>query len=339
MKSTWRNFRSVSCLLFLLYILFFVLPVKAGKNTLPDSAELASYALLDKTVLAARDLNYSGVFIIQQGQEIHIARISHMRHQGHILEKLENLDGDRRETLRTDNVIRSILPAQRRILIESKSSEKSFPALNGLQAEHIRRYYQMHAIHPAESAGRAAIVLNLTPRDAWRYGYRLWIDQSSNLLLRAQTLNEKSEVVEQIAFHELTLQPLTSAQLASSYPDTKGWQIHKATLTPLELSPWGVKWLPDGFLPTRAVKRLVAESSEKSAKQKEMMQFVYSDGLAGISIFIEPWAAQKAMVLGRPGALNVVGKRMGEFWLTIVGEVPLQTIRQVAESIDLNLTQ
>ena len=69
------------------------------------------------------------------------------------------------------------------------------------------------------------------------------------------------------------------------------------------------------------------------------MQFVYSDGLAGISIFIEPWAAQMAMVLGRPGALNVVGKRMGEFWLTIVGEVPLQTIRQVAESIDLTLTQ
>lgn len=336
-----NKFMMPSCRYFLSAILLssWGLTARAEKTLATEVGLADAYVLLDKAMSAARNLDYSGVFVMQQGQQIHISRISHINRNGHALEKLENLDGDRREIVKTDNEIRSYLPALRRILVESRSNEKSFPAWSGLRADHISLHYQIHGRRTAEIAGRTAIALTLEPRDHWRYGYRLWIDKATCLLLRAQTLNEKAEVVEQIAFHELTINKLAPARVTSRYADVKGWRVEKASLTGIDISPWSIKWVPDGFVKIRAVKRLTGEGTDGTLPRRELVQFVYSDGLAGISVFVEPWAEQKAMILGRPGALNVVGKRQGEFWLTIVGEVPLQTVRQVADSIELNLTK
>jgi sigma-E factor negative regulatory protein RseB len=51
-------------------------------------------------------------------------------------------------------------------------------------------------------------------------------------------------------------------------------------------------------------------------------------------VFIEPGSQSRTEGSLQQGAMNVVGKRQGEFWLTIVGEVPSTAIRQVANSIE-----
>jgi sigma-E factor negative regulatory protein RseB len=108
------------------------------------------------------------------------------------------------------------------------------------------------------------------------------------------------------------------------------------------LSGWTVRSIPPGFRKIREVKRMVtdtaapnpAASAVAPAQHREVSQMVFSDGLAAISVFIEPGTQSRTEGSMQQGALNIVGKRQGDFWLTIVGEVPATAIRQVANSIE-----
>ena len=300
----------------------------------------ASLALLSRAYKAALQLDYSGVFVFQQGTQVRTSRITHMRRAGRVLEKLEILDGQLIEYIRNGDEIICYLPAERRLILESRDTHKSFPALTGANPDKVQLYYRVRPITSSRVAGLDTLAIALEPRDGLRYGYRLWADKSSGLLLRVQTLNEKNEVVEQIAFSHITIGKIAPSRVKASFDDTRGWRIDNTVVSPLDFSKWTIKWMPDGFQRIRAVNRLVSDHPQGHAdSQRELAQLVYSDGLAGISIFIEPWAKQRSGALLQQGALNVVGKRLGDFWLTIVGEVPLPAIRQVADSIELTATK
>ncbi len=306
-----------------------------------DAAENhASLALLSRAHNAALQLDYSGVFVFQQGTQVRTSRITHLRRDGRVLEKLEILDGQLIEYIRNGDEIICYLPAERRMILESRDTQKIFPALTGANPEKIERYYRIRPLNSSRVAGYDTLAITLEPKDALRYGYRLWADKSSGLLLRVQTLNEKHEVVEQIAFSHIAIGKIAPSRVKASFDDTRGWRIDNTMVSPLDFSKWAVKWMPDGFQRIRAVNRLITDQTPGHADgRREMAQLVYSDGLAGISIFIEPWSKQRSGAQLQQGALNVVGKRLGDFWLTIVGEVPLPAIRQVADSIELTATK
>jgi sigma-E factor negative regulatory protein RseB len=108
-------------------------------------------------------------------------------------------------------------------------------------------------------------------------------------------------------------------------------------MSPVDLSAWMVRRLPSGFRKIREVRRQVSDSSATvpgATTQREVSQIVYSDGLAAISVFIEPGSQSRTEGFLQQGAMNIMGKRHGDFWLTIVGEVPSTAIRQVANSIE-----
>ena len=301
---------------------------------------LASLALLGRAHNAAQQLDYSGVFVFQQGAQVRTSRITHLRRAGRVQEKLEILDGQLIEYIRNGDEIICYLPAERRLILESRDTHKTFPELMTANPEKVERYYRIRAISSSRVAGLETHAIALEPKDGLRYGYRLWADKSSGLLLRVQTLNEKNEVVEQIAFSHIAIGKIAPSRVKASFEDTKGWRIDNTILSKLDFSKWTIKWMPDGFQRIRAVNRLVTDHTLGQADtQRELAQLVYSDGLAGISIFIEPWAKQRSGALLQQGALNVLGKRLGDFWLTIVGEVPLPALRQVADSIELTATK
>jgi sigma-E factor negative regulatory protein RseB len=327
--------------LFLLSLMLVVAQSRATTTSSSDASQSdESFAWLAKARVAAQQIDYTGTFVYQQGPLVRTSRITHIRKQQASFEKLESLDGQARETIRNGDEIICYLPAERRLIVESRGTERAFPALPGARPEQIAFYYRARKTGSARVAGRDAQSIALEPKDTLRYGYRLWADKSSGLLLRVQTISEKGEVVEQIAFTELRIGPIPTARAKASFTDTRGWRIENTLISKLDLSRWNVKWMPAGFRQIRALKRVVADHAAKQPNsQKEISQLVYSDGLAGISIFIEPWSAQRTAVPAQQGALNMVGKQHGNFWLTIVGEVPMGAIQQIADSIELTATK
>jgi sigma-E factor negative regulatory protein RseB len=282
---------------------------------------------------AVQKLEYSGTFVYQQGSQVRTSRITRMRTTKSVIEKLEVLDGQSQEYVRNGEEIIHYFPAERRIVVEHRGSERSFPDISFTNPREILRYYTARQLGMDRVAGRDVLGFALEPRDGLRYGYRFWSDRESGLLLRAQTLSEKGEIIEQIAFTQLSIGKVRPSQVKTSHANTRGWRTENSSAAEKEPSGWKAGWLPGGFKPVRAVKRVMGRP-ENAGEPREVVQLVFSDGLAGISVFIEAWSPRHESLPVQQGSLNMLGKRHGKFWLTIVGEVPLVSIRQIAESLE-----
>lgn len=296
---------------------------------------------LQKIQISAQRLNYSGTFVYQQGNQVRTSRITHVMRAGNEFEKLEILDGMSREYIRNNEEIISYMPENRRVLIEKRVTRDVFPAIVAASPAYLARYYHITQREVGRVAGYASQSLELRPKDNLRYGYKLWAERESGLLLRAQTINDRNEVVEQITFTHITIGGIDAARVKTSYPDIRGWQVERAVMQPVALTDWTIAGLPPGFQKIRELKRVRSEDGNPAhssktalAQTRDVIQIVFSDGLAAVSVFIEPGSQSRTEGSLQQGAMHVIGKRHGDFWLTIVGEVPAAAIRQIANSIE-----
>jgi sigma-E factor negative regulatory protein RseB len=304
-------------------------------------------ALLKKIQTAAQKLNYSGTFVYQQANLIRASRITHVLDGKNEVEKLEVLDGKPREYIRNNEEITCYVPETKTLLIEKRVTQDVFPAILAVNSSDLVEYYNMKKGEAGRVAGFDCDAVVLEPKDNLRYGYKLWAEKATGLLLRAQTLNERGEVIEQIAFTQIAIGNIDRNSTKPSFANTSGWHIENAVINQISQSGWLVRSMPPGFKKIREVKRLVPSTPPSISSggnqtnalpsQREVSQMVYSDGLAAISVFIEPGSQSRTEGSMQQGAMNIVGKRQGDFWLTIVGEVPVAAIKQVANSIEFKI--
>ncbi|MBI3231121.1 MAG: MucB/RseB C-terminal domain-containing protein [Burkholderiales bacterium] len=295
--------------------------------------------LLKKIQAAAQKLNYSGIFVYQEASQMRTSRITHIHDGKNELQKLEMLDGRRREYTKSNDEITCYVPENKTVLVEKRGTQDEFPAIFGANVAELEAHYQVRKSETDRVAGYDCQVLLLEPKDNFRYGYKLWAEKNTGLLLRVQTLNERSEIVEQISFSQLKIGDIDRTQVKSSFGDTNGWRVENASINETALTNWLVKWVPPGFKKTRELRRQVsANSGMLGSAGREVGQIVFSDGLAAISVFIENFNPQRVERAQRQGAMNIIGKRLGDYWLTVVGEVPAVAIRQVANSIEFRPT-
>lgn len=317
---------------------FFFLGLSSASAESPEalSGSREAQSWLKKIQSAAQKLNYSGTFVYQQGNQMRTSRITHLLEGKNEIEKLEVLDGKPREYIRTNDEVICYVPEAKTLLVEKRVTHDIFPAILAANPSDISEFYSARMDVVGRVAGRECQAIVLEPKDSLRYGYRLWADKATGLLLRAQTLNEKRDVIEQIAFTQISIGNIDRTRAKPTFSDTSGWRVENAVTSQASLSGWNVKSLPPGFRKIREVKRMVSDATAPGAPatQREVSHMVFSDGLAAISVFIEPGSQSRTEGSIQQGALNIVGKRQGDYWLTIVGEVPSAAIRQVANSIE-----
>jgi sigma-E factor negative regulatory protein RseB len=306
----------------------------------PVNVQRDTQAWLNKIQSSAQKLSYSGTFVYQQGNQVRTSRITHILNGKNEIEKLEILDGKPREYIRNNEEIVCYVPDSKSIRIETRVTKDVFPAIVGANPSELAQHYNLKMGETGRVAGFDCQAIILEPKDKLRYGYKLWSEKSTGLLLKAQTLNEKADVVEQIAFTQLVIGHVDPSRVKTSFKNTQGWRVENAVMSETNLSGWSVKAMPAGFKKVREMKRLITDTPANAAPesvpatQREVAQIVYSDGLAAISVFIEPATQSRTEGSMQQGAMNIVGKRQGEHWLTVVGEVPAAAIKQVANSIE-----
>lgn len=315
--------------------ILFTFPASAENgDSLSDKRDAQSW--LRKIQSAAQKLNYSGTFVYQQANQMRTSRITHLLDGRNEVEKLEILDGKPREYIRNNEEVICYVPDAKTLFVEKRVTHDIFPAILANNAAELTEHYNVRKEESGRIAGHDCQAILLQPKDGLRYGYKLWAEKGSGLLLRAQTLNEKNEVVEQISFTQISIGNVERNRVKPSYTNTTGWKVENSAMSQVNLSGWAVKALPKGFKKIREVKRVVSDNAAGvgQGSQREVSQIVFSDGLAAISVFIEPESQSRTEGSIQQGATNIVGKRQGDFWLTIVGEVPSAAIRQVANSIE-----
>nr|WP_083566796.1 MucB/RseB C-terminal domain-containing protein [Pandoraea thiooxydans] len=304
-------------------------------STDPLIARREVNAWLTKIHRAAQTQNYVGTFVYQRGSFIRSSRISHFADRGHEYEQLETLDGQPRKILRHDEDVYSFIPEHKIIFIEKRENKDSFPALLAAGEHDVLNFYEPKLLAPERVAGFNCVVIDLVPRDAYRFGYRLWADERSGLLLRAQTVDAKGHVLEQASFSQVSIGvPSQKNRIMAEIHDVRGWRIVKPHIQTVHLADtgWSIKANVPGFKEIREVRRVM--NTNPGSGPIEVLQAVYSDGMSGLSVFIEPATRERKEGHGSTGATNILIKKYDNFWLTLLGEVPQATLQRFAASIE-----
>jgi sigma-E factor negative regulatory protein RseB len=289
--------------------------------------------------------NFQGTFVVSAGGTMSSSHIVHYRDGRNQYERIDALDGQRRQVLRHNDTVLTLWPTSRLARIESRAPFDAFPSLLRASAERIVRLYDVHPLGTDRVAGLDALVLHLQPKDAYRFGLRLWAEKSSGLLLRAEVLGERDEVIESAAFSEVQIgiraQP---EQVLQAMRRLEGYRIERPALVPtdLEREGWLTRQLPPGFVLSRSVKRVIEiEPSNPAAMggadaRATVLQSSFSDGLNHVSVFIEPFRPQrhKRELLMSMGATQTLARRQGDWWLTVIGDVPVPTLKSFAGALE-----
>lgn len=295
--------------------------------------------MLHSVQSAAKKTSYSGTFVYQQGNQTKTSKITHGFDGDTEVEKLEILDAKPREYIRRNGEVSCYLPESKVIQVEQNLSQEEFPALLNQNAHSLPESYLIKKAQMSRVAGTECQVINFQPKDALRYGFRLCVEKNSGLLLGIQTLNPRSEVIEQIAFTQISLGEVDKAKLKPSFANVAQWKIENMTVQANVHSGWVVKNLPNGFKKTLETKRFIPISGNalgtdaNQTKSHQVVQMMFSDGLSTISVFVEPNSGNRTEGSLQQGAMTIMGKRLGDNWLTVVGEVPNAAIKQVINSI------
>lgn len=286
---------------------------------------------------ASRQRAYMGTLVVSVGASMSASRIWHVCDGTQQMERIDTLTGAPRSTIRRNNEVITFVPESRTALVEKRESLGLFPELLRTPANAIPAYYGAREVGTERVAGHLADVVEILPKDALRFGYRIWSEKKTGLVVKLQTLGDKGAVLEQVAFSELQMDaPVSMDKLNRLMNDTKGYEVHRPAMrmTSLEAEGWRVKDAVPGFLPMNCQSRELPAGSASTGQLP--MQCVFSDGLASVSVFTEPFDAQrhageKAAVTG---ATHSITRRVGIHWLTAMGEVPASTLSRLALSLE-----
>jgi sigma-E factor negative regulatory protein RseB len=285
---------------------------------------------------ASRLRSYVGTFVVSSNTgSMSSARIWHACDGDLQVERVESLTGAPRSTFRRNDEVVTFLPESRVVRTEKRESLGLFPNLLKSSETSIPDFYVARRVGADRVAGFETDVVHLAPKDSLRFGYRIWAEKKTGLVVKLQTVDAESNVLEQAAFSELQLDaPVRIDKLSQMMAATDGWRIEKAEVvkTTAGAEGWQVKAAVAGFKPVSCYKR----PGSGAPAPEGTMQWIFSDGLASVSLFVETYDRQRHVQEGlfASGATQTLTRRIQDWWLTAVGEVPPQTLKAFAQSLE-----
>lgn len=306
---------------------------------------------------AAHQTDYTGVFIYQYGNRIESSRITHIVGPDSEYERLESLNGPKREIIRHHGQVwRNI--NNKLVQVGSQQGRARFPALLPDQLSTLAANYKIKEVGEERVDGHNTQIILFEPNDELRFRHKMWVHTDSGLLLKAAVLDHKNQVVEQYVFTQLQIggdidkswMQAAAARVRSADSPGRGTPGNEtspvedvvagsSTALPVPAkttlsfnSGWVADAIPSGF------KKIMEIQRPMFSKQVPVTQMVFSDGLSSISIFIEPNGSDKedAGGLSSRGAVHLYHKFVDKNLFTVVGDVPPRTVMRVLDSVRYN---
>lgn len=317
-------------------------PVGAPAGTADSRpSELGIGEWLARMHEASRRRAYVGTFVVSTGSSMTSARIWHICDGVQQMERVEPLSGTPRSTFRRNDQVITFLPESRTAVVERREALGLFPQLLTAPDSAIAQFYTVKLTGSERVAGHDSEVVMLLPRDNLRFGYRIWNEKKSGLVVKLQTLDTDGKVIEQVAFSELQLNaPVSMAKLTQMMNNTEGYRIERPEVekTSASAEGWALRNPVAGFKSMSCHKR--PGNPQEPASSDKILQWVFSDGLASVSLFVESFDRRRHVAEGVSslGATHTLTRRLsdktGEWWLTVVGEAPLQTLNVFSQGLE-----
>lgn len=281
---------------------------------------------------------YAGTFVVLSASgAMASSRIWQACEGSRLLEQVEALSGTPRTIFRRDDEVRTFWPQTQVVRFDRREASGLFPRIPTVTGASISQFYAARSLGQERVAGLMADVVWFKPVDTLRFGYRLWSERETGLLVKLQTLDAEGRVLEQAAFSELDLAtPVRAEQISRRMEATAGYRVvtSNAVRTTAHEEGWVLRQTVAGFVPVSCHRRMVSPAGGS----RDVLQCLYSDGLASVSLFLEPFDSQRHPAQPQRssmGATQLIAQRLSsDAWLTVVGEVPVRTLQLFAGQLE-----
>ena len=311
---------------YLLAMLALVGPVSAANDQ--DAMQW-----LQRMSQSMQQLSYQGQFVFAHSNQLESMSIVHVNDARGRRERLVSLNGEAREILRDNNNLTCVWPSSRQVVVDKANQSQLSPIWIPEDVERLSKYYEFSMAGRDRIADHPAVIVMIKPRDGYRYGMKVWMHEENALMLQSILFDDRGQLAEQIMFTQLELladdEPenfTVIPQIDNSYALIRSHSAEDDMQLDND-SDWRLQFLPGGFWIDNKLRKSVSEAVEG------LQQLVLTDGLASVSVFIEPTSKQSLQGASSMGAVNAYGTRFNNFTITAIGEVPAITVKQIAESV------
>jgi len=314
-----------------------LLPLGVGAQGNGGALMADARAWLSRIHAAASSGNYEGTMVFSAGGALSSSRVWHYCVGEQVYEKQEALDGRQQRIVRHNDSVHTLWPQTRVAVVEKREALAAWSTTPQTVDPQALDQYELRPDGSARVAGREATVFLLEPRDALRYAQRLWADQATGLMLRADVIGPGDErpVIESTAFSEIEIgvkpQPETVLKAIRKIDDYRIVRPRQKRTT-LDAEGWALARPVSGFRLAGCLRR----GMETAGENEPVLQAVFSDGLTHVSVFLEAYEPQRHRheMQVRQGATATLTRRQGDHWVTVVGDVPPSTLPLFADAIE-----
>lgn len=281
---------------------------------------------------ALSGLDYHGDLVYSHGGQLETLRIYHAAGPDGERERLVTVSGAPREIIRAGGRVTCVGTSVHPSVYGAQLPPRLLGALPGSDPVALQGHYVLALGVSERVAGLDAQLLEVRPRDAYRYGYRLWLERETGMLLKSVRFGADGRPVEQLMFTRIALREKPADV------DLVGSAIEGAIQNSLELpqpgagraSGWGVVELPSGFLLV-----LQQPTAPDTTGQGATEHLIYSDGIASVSVYVEPLSSNVPAFSGPAsrGAMNLYGRVLDGRQITVLGDVPAATVERFAQGV------
>ena len=307
---------------------------------LPSTLALAAQeqnevqAWLEKMHSAVHRLNYEGIFVYGQHNQLSSMKIIHGVDDKGERERLISMDGSGREVIRDNDKVTCYLPDRNSVVVEKSRPRSNFPPRFPIDIKTLEQNYNLSLDGKGKVAGYISQKINILPKDKFRYGYHLWVEEKTGLLLKTHLVIEDDTPIEQFMFTQLQFYDRIPAEHLQPGVDSSQFNWHESTVKKQPLparktTNWQVTQLPAGF--KSDVKRMTTLPDNLMPVE----HLIFTDGLATVSVFIEEMMDSENNLRGgsHMGAVHVFGLALDDHYITVIGEVPYITVKMIGESV------
>ena len=284
---------------------------------------------LERMSAAMSQMTWQGTFVYNQGDRMETMRITHVSDEDGVRERMVSLSGAPGEVLRDANGVRWALGHGGAVLADSAFKRPFFPALPADQADKAEQSYTFKFGGKSLISGHIARNIKVVPRDHYRYGYSLWLEENSGLLLKWELLDMARKSLARLMFTDFRLGAEVDISELEPGSALKNYEAIETELPAGQTRPprWEPSRLPPGFV-------LTSHRSDGETND-EYEHLVYSDGLAAVSVYIESLAGGAAPSdrTWKHGTTHAFTCAASGMKVTVVGNVPAATAEVIGQSV------
>lgn len=300
------------------------------------SDHAAAVARLDQMSMAMSQMSYQGTFVYVQGALVETMRITHVVDQDGIHERLVAVTGPQREVWRDSSGVRWITKERQSVVADPSFKRSYFPDVTSRDLERAADHYRITLGELEPIAGRLGRKLNIVPLDKYRYGYTMWLEEPSGLLLKWEIYEDSARPLARLMFTDISLgQEVDLAEL-SAPGDMAQYSTHNSDIPHNQeitrsAPVWVPAQLPPGF-------DLTTHRRQGKRSPVPFQHLVYSDGVAAVSIYVEqaPNSGGPPVGTSRLGTTHAFSRNEAGMQITVVGDVPAITVEEIGRAVSLN---